>query len=52
MSDFQRFLQEQMKDPEFRKFWEERDKLVAKAKAGEITWAQFDQEIDRLCGEE
>lgn len=51
MSDFQKLLQEQMKDPDFRKFWKQFEQLKAMALAGEISWEELDREIDRLCEE-
>ena len=52
MSDFQKLLQEFMKDPDFRKFWKQYEQLKALAIAGEMSWEELDREIDRLCEEE
>ena len=34
MSDFQAFLQEQLKDPEFRRLWEARNQMIVQQTAG------------------
>lgn len=34
MSDFQKYLAEQLKDPEFRKLWEARNQLIVRQTAG------------------
>lgn len=36
MSDFQAFLQEQLKDPEFRRLWEARNQLIVRQTAGNM----------------
>lgn len=34
MSDFQKYLAEQLKDPEFRRLWEARNQLIVRQTAG------------------
>ena len=52
ISDFQKLLQEFLKDPDFRKFWKQYEQLKALALAGEVSWEELDRELDRLCDEE
>lgn len=37
MSDFQKYLTEQLKDPEFRQLWEARTEMIVKQTDGNMT---------------
>lgn len=42
MSDFQVFLQEQLKDPEFRQLWEARNQLIVRQVSGTMALSGMD----------
>lgn len=41
MSDFKYFLHQQMKDPEFRRFWEARNELILQQTAGMMALSEM-----------
>ena len=42
MSDFKKFLQEQLENPDFRKFWEARNELLLQQTAGTMALSEMD----------
>ena len=42
MSDFQKYLAEQQKDPEFRQLWEARNQLFAQQTAGNMALSEME----------
>lgn len=41
MSDFQNFLQEQLQDPEFRRWWETKNELLVRQSNGKLSLSEM-----------